>query len=78
MEDTIINVNTLPETIHRRLLSKRARVREENGIVLLIPIQDSGDDVWAAVEQLQEMFADSCISTERYVEQKQIDKELER
>ena len=78
MEDTIINVNTLPETIHRRLLSKRVRVREENGIVLLIPIQDSSDDVWAAVEQLQEMFADSSISTERYVAQKQIDKELEQ
>ena len=78
MEDTIINVNTLPETIHRRLLSKRVRVREENGVVLLIPIQDSSDDVWAAVEQLQEMFADSSISSEKFMKNKQLEKQLER
>ena len=38
MKDMIIKVNTLPETLHRRLRSERVRVREENGEIILTPV----------------------------------------
>ena len=38
MQDTILNVNTLPESLYRRFRSDRVRVREENGEVILAPI----------------------------------------
>ena len=43
MLDTIINVNTLPESLYRRFRSDRVRVREENGEVILAPF--FSDDV---------------------------------
>jgi hypothetical protein len=38
----IINVNTLPEPLHRRIRSDRVRVQvhDESGIITLTPIQD--------------------------------------
>ena len=38
MNETILNVNTLPEPLYRRFRSDRVRVREENGEVILAPI----------------------------------------
>jgi hypothetical protein len=41
MDDMILNVNTFPEPIHRRIRSDRVRVREENGVVMLIPVTNT-------------------------------------
>ena len=35
MEDTILSINTLPESLHRHICSDRVRVREENGEIIL-------------------------------------------
>ena len=39
VEDIIINVNTLPETLYRRIRGDRVRVREADGIISLIPVE---------------------------------------
>ena len=41
MDEMILNVNTLPELLHRRIRSDRVRVREENGVIMLMPIGES-------------------------------------
>ena len=78
MDNIIVNVNTLPEFIHRRIRGDRVRVREENGAIILMPVQDLQQDTWEALEQLRDMLSDGKMSTEKYVAQKQVDKELER
>ena len=78
MDDMILSVNTLPEPLHRRFRSDRVRVHEENGTVILTPVQEASKDVtWPALNRLRTKISDGRLSTERYVAQKQIDKELE-
>ena len=38
MEDMILSVKTLPESLYRRFRSDRVRVHEENGVVTLTPV----------------------------------------
>ena len=38
MDDMILNVNTLPDILHRRIRSDRVRVHEENGVFMLTPM----------------------------------------
>ena len=77
MNDMILSVDTLPEPLYRRFRSDRVRVHEENGVVMLTPVQESQQDAWTVLEQLRDMLSDGRMSTESYVAQKQIDKELE-
>jgi hypothetical protein len=39
--DEILNVSTLPEPLHRRIRCERVRIREEDGVILLIPISET-------------------------------------
>ena len=78
MEDTIINVNTLPESICRRIRSKRVRVRENDGEIILTPIMDNDTNFWESLAHLQEIFSDGKISSEKFMKNKQLEKELER
>ena len=77
MEEMIMNVNTLPEPLYRRFRSDRIRVHEENGVVMLTPVQEPREDAWKALDRLRDMLSDGRMSTEGYMAQKQIDKELE-
>ena len=38
MDDMILNVNTLPDILHHRIRSDKVRVREKDGVFVLIPI----------------------------------------
>ena len=38
MDDMILSVNTLPYPLHQRIRSERVRVREENGVFVLMPM----------------------------------------
>ena len=75
MDELILNVNTLPEPLHRRIRSKKVRVREVNGVIMLLPIDEINKQA-NAVERMRGMFA-GMLSTEEYTAQKQLDKELE-
>ena len=39
MEDSIISVNTLLELLQRRIRSGKVRIREENGDIILTPVE---------------------------------------
>ena len=75
--DDILSVKTLPEPLYRRFRSDRVRVHEENGVVTLTPVQEPHGDTWAALTRLRGILSDGRMSTESYMAQKQIDKELE-
>ena len=72
MSETVVSVNALPETVLRYFLSGQVKVREEDGIVTLTPVKKDFPG-----SRLFGMFADGRMSTEKYVRQKQLDKELE-
>lgn len=77
MEDTILSVSTLPEQLHRRFRSNRVRVHEENGVVTLTPVKETKKDAWEALKHMRSILSDGRMSTEGYMAQKQLNKELE-
>ena len=71
MEETIINVSTLPEQLHRRFRSERVRVREDNGSVILTPIiSKESTDLWG-------LLPSGKFTTADYLTQKEQDKDME-
>ncbi|MDR0730231.1 MAG: hypothetical protein LBF63_01085 [Treponema sp.] len=73
MSDMILDVQTLPETIFSRIHTKKVRIHEENGSIILTPIIEKKQNF----DVLFGMFSDGKISTEEYMKEKQIEKELE-
>lgn len=78
MTDMIINVKTLPEQLHRRIRSERVRFCENNGVITLTPIEEPDTDIWNGLDELRSIFSDGRMSTDKYIAQKQIDKEMEK
>ena len=72
MSETVVNVQTLPEAILKLFPSGKVKIREDNGIVTLIPVKKDEEC------PLFGFFSDGKLSTEKYMAQKQIEKELER
>jgi len=73
MTDTVLDVQTLPEVINSRISTKKVRVHEDNGSIVLTPIIEKRQNF----DILFGMFSDGKISTEEYMKEKQIEKELE-
>jgi virulence-associated protein VagC len=73
MADMILDVQTLPEAIFSKISTKRVKIREENGSIILTPFGETKQNF----EVLFGMFSDGKISTEEYMKEKQIEKELE-
>ena len=73
MTDTVLDVQTLPEMIISKISAKKVRVHEENGSIVLTPIIEKKQNF----DILFGMFSDGRISTEEYMKEKQIEKELE-
>ena len=71
MSETVMSVNTLPDAIIRMFPSGKVKVREDKGVVTLIPLKK---DVECP---LFGFFGDGKLSTKKIIEQKQLDKELE-
>lgn len=78
MDEMILNVKTLPEPLYRRIRSERVRVHEENGVITLTPIEDPGMDIWGCLDELRGIFSDGRMSSDKFMEQKRFEKELER
>ena len=78
MTDMVISVKTLPEQLHRRIHSDRVRFHENNGVITLTPIKEPEIDIWKGLDELRAILSDGRMSTQKYMEQKQIDKGLER
>jgi virulence-associated protein VagC len=73
MADMILDVQTLPETIFSKISTKKVKIHEENGSIVLTPITEMKQNF----DVLFGMFSDGKISTEEYMKEKQIEKELE-
>jgi hypothetical protein len=72
MEPVIINREILPEPISSYIHSAKVKVSEENGNVILSPIKEKPN-----LDELFGMFSDGKLSTEQFIAQKAIEKEME-
>jgi virulence-associated protein VagC len=73
MADMILDIQTLTETIFSRISTKKVKIHEENGSIILTPVVEKRQNF----DILFGMFSDGKISTEEYMKEKQIEKELE-
>jgi hypothetical protein len=72
METIIIDREILPEPIISYIHSAKIKIFEENGNVILSPIKEKPN-----LDELFGMFSDGKLSTEKFIAQKAIEKELE-
>jgi hypothetical protein len=73
MADMILDVQTLPETIFSKILTKKVKIHEENGSIILTPFSDEK----LRFDHLVGIFSDGRMSVDKFLLQKQLDKELE-
>jgi hypothetical protein len=72
MESMIINREILPEPIFSYIHSEKIKISEENGNIILAPIKHKPN-----VNDLFGMFNDGKLSSDDFIQQKAIEKELE-
>ncbi|MDR3237204.1 MAG: hypothetical protein LBT84_01740 [Spirochaetia bacterium] len=72
MKTMIIDRKILPEPIISYIHSEKIKIFEENGNIVLSPIKDKPN-----LDELFGMFNDGKLSTEKFIQQKAIEKELE-
>ncbi|MDR1419556.1 MAG: hypothetical protein LBI86_04220 [Treponema sp.] len=73
MESIIIDRETLPGTIISYIHSQKIRLIEENGNIILSPVIEK----YSILEKSYGMFSDGKLSSEKFIEEKKIEKELE-
>ena len=73
MESMIIDRAILPEAISAYIHSEKIRLVENNGAVTLSPISDK----YEILEKSYGMFPDGKLSSERFIQEKAAEKELE-
>jgi virulence-associated protein VagC len=73
MSDMVLDVQTLPEMVFSRISAEKVKFHEENGSIVLTPIIEKKQNF----DILFGMFSDGKISTEEYMKEKQMEKELE-
>ena len=71
MSETVVNIQSAQEVLMRFVHTKRVKIREDNGIVTVIPVKERHES------PLRGFFGDGKLSSERFLEQKRLDKELE-
>ena len=72
METLIIDRDILPETIFSYIHSPKIRIFKENGNIVLTPVNNKPN-----ISELRGMFNDGKLSSEAFIKQKVIEKELE-
>ena len=73
MTEIVLNTDTLPEPLFRLIRTEKVKVRETDGEVLLTPIIETKGGC-----PLRGMFADGKLSVDKFMANKQAEKELER
>ena len=72
MESIIIDREILPEPIISYFHTKKIKIFEENGNIIFSPIDNKPN-----LDELVGMFSDGKLSSENFIKQKLIEKELE-
>ncbi|MDR1220334.1 MAG: hypothetical protein LBK73_12105, partial [Treponema sp.] len=73
-ESIIIDREILPEPIISYIHSKKIKLVEENGNIILSPINN---EKYLILEKSFGMFSDGKLSSEGFMKEKKIEKELE-
>lgn len=73
MNDMILNASTLPEPLLRLVRTDRVRVREADGVISLIPVEESID----YITKLRGSCSDGKLTVDKFLAQKHADMELE-
>jgi len=71
VQEMILNANTLPDVLYRRISADKVRVSEENGAIILTPVPK------LEPTNLLGLLSDDKFTTENYLAQKRQDKELD-
>jgi hypothetical protein len=72
MESIIIDREILPEPIISYFNTKKIKIFEENGNVIFSPISNKPN-----LDELVGMFSDGKLSSENFIKQKAIEREME-
>jgi hypothetical protein len=79
MIDIVLDAQTLPEPIVSRINTPKVKVHEENGIITLIPIKmEKANRERANIDRFIGMFSDGKLSSEKFIQNKKEEKELEK
>jgi hypothetical protein len=73
MTEMVLDIQTLPEEIFSRISTRKVKVYEENGNITLTPFSEEKP----RFDHLIGMFSDGKISIDDFLEEKQLEKELE-
>jgi hypothetical protein len=73
MTEIVLDARTLPEPLFRLIRTEKVKVRESDGEIRLTPIIDTTKGC-----PLRGMFTDGKISVDKFIENKQTEKEIER
>ena len=75
MAESVINTKSLPDILFRLIPTEKVRVRETDGIIQLMPVEDMVD----CTIGLRGMFAAyPDLAVDKFLERKHAEKELER
>ena len=70
MVETVINTNTLPETLLKLITTEKVRVIEADGVIQLMPIEESIDC------PLRGLAADSKLTVSKFLAMTHDEKEM--
>jgi len=73
MTELMLDARTLPEPLFRLIRTEKVKVREYDGEIRLTPITNILQGC-----PLRGMFADGKISVDKFIENKQVEKDIER
>jgi len=73
MTEMILDIQKLQENIFSRISTKKVKVYEENGTITLTPYTEEK----SRFDHLIGIFSDGRISIDDFLEEKQLEKELE-
>jgi len=71
MGETVVDTQSMQDVLVRYIKTQRVRIREDNGVITLTPVTNREES------PLRGFWGDGKLSTERFLEQKRLDKELE-
>jgi hypothetical protein len=73
MSDKILDINMIPEFIFSHIKTKKVKLQERNGVLILTPVEEKEK----SFEHLIGMFSDGKLSIDNYLREKRLEKELE-
>ena len=73
MSDMILDINMVPGAIFSRTKTEKVKFHEENGAFILTPVEGKEK----SFDCLIGMFSDGKLSIDKYLKEKQLEKEFE-